>query len=124
MLSIGTLVMGVEDLARAVEFWTHALGYAPKRPIAAADDFVILVPESGPGAHLALNVAETPLQQRPRLHIDLYAGDASDQTAEVERLLTLGATRVEWDLYPADPDFIVLADTEGNRFCVIDTSRT
>ena len=30
--------------------------------------------------------------------------------------------RVDWDLYPDDPDFVVLADTEGNRFCVVDTS--
>ena len=31
--------------------------------------------------------------------------------------------RVDWDRYPDDPDFVVLADTEGNRFCVIDTGR-
>jgi hypothetical protein len=30
---------------------------------------------------------------------------------------------VDWDLYPDDADFVVLADTEGNRFCVIDTGR-
>ncbi len=51
------------------------------------------------------------------MHLDLYA---SDQEAEVERLLGLGAERVEWDLYPSDPDFVVLADPDGNRFCVID----
>jgi hypothetical protein len=49
--------------------------------------------------------------------------DAADQAAEVERLVSLGAARVDWDLYPDDADFIVLADTEGNRFCVIDTGR-
>ena len=54
----------------------------------------------------------------------VYAGDAADQAAEVERLVSLGATRVDWDLYPDDPDFVVLADTEGNRFCVIDTGRS
>jgi predicted enzyme related to lactoylglutathione lyase len=37
----------------------------------------------------------------------------------VERLLILGATRVPWD-YPEGADFVVLADTEGNLFCVID----
>jgi hypothetical protein len=58
----------------------------------------------------------------PRVHLDLYAGDAADQAAEVERLVELGATRVDWPLYPPEPDFVVLADTEGNRFCVIDTS--
>ena len=46
----------------------------------------------------------------------------SQNAAEVERLISLGAERVDWDLYPEDPDFIVLADTEGNRFCVVDKS--
>lgn len=123
MLSIGTTVMGVEDLGRAVSFWTRALDYVPKRVIEDDDDFAILVPASGNGAHLALDVSETPVQEYPRVHLDLYAGDAADQAAEVERLVSLGATRVDWDLYPDDPDFIVLADPEGNRFCVIDTAR-
>jgi Glyoxalase-like domain len=34
----------------------------------------------------------------------------------------LGAQRVSWDRYPADPDFVVLADPEGNRFCIVDVS--
>ena len=74
----------------------------------------------GPG--VALDVSESPVQMHPRIHLDLYAGDAADQVAEVERLVSLGATRVDWDRYPAHPDFVVMADTEGNRFCVIDTS--
>jgi hypothetical protein len=122
MSSIGTVVMGVGDLHRAVSFWTRALDYVPKREILADDDFMILVPSVGEGAHLALDVSETPVQEHPRVHLDLYAGDAADQAAEVDRLVSLGATRVDWDLYPPDPDFVVLADTEGNRFCVIDTS--
>lgn len=121
MLSIGTIVMGVGDLARAVAFWTAALDYVPKRQIGDGDDFTILVPRDGSGAHLALDTSESPVQEHPRVHIDLYAGEAADQRAEVERLVSLGATRVDWDLYPAEPDFVVMADTEGNRFCVIDT---
>jgi catechol 2,3-dioxygenase-like lactoylglutathione lyase family enzyme len=122
VLSIGTVVVGVADLHRAVAFWTEALGYVPKRDIAPDDDFVILVPASGHGAHLALDVSETPVQDYPRVHLDLYAGDAEDQAAEVARLVALGATTVDWDRYPPNPDFIVMADPEGNRFCVIDTS--
>jgi catechol 2,3-dioxygenase-like lactoylglutathione lyase family enzyme len=124
VLSVGTVVMGVEDLGRAVAFWTEALGYRPKREITADDDFMILVPKSGTGTHLALDVSESSVQEHPRVHLDLYAGDAEDQAAEVERLVSLGATRVEWDLYPANPDFVVLADPEGNRFCVIDTGES
>lgn len=122
MLSIGTVVVGVGDLHRAVSFWTQALNYVPKREIQPDDDFMILVPIDGEGAHLALDVSESPVQPYPRVHLDLYAGDAADQTAEVERLVSLGATCVDWDRYPEHPDFVVMADPEGNLFCVIDTS--
>jgi hypothetical protein len=113
--------MGVDDLHRAVAFWTQALNYVPKREVAPDDDFMILVPSEGEGAHLALDVSETPVQRHPRVHLDLYAGDAADQASEVARLVAIGATRVDWDRYPENPDFIVLADPEGNLFCVIDT---
>jgi hypothetical protein len=56
------------------------------------------------------------------VHLDLYVDSAAEQAAEVERLLSLGAKQVDWDLYPESPDFIVLADTEGNIFCVVDKS--
>jgi Glyoxalase-like domain len=122
MLSIGTVVVGVNDVGRAAGFWQQALGYVPRDEL--EDDWAVLIPsDGGPGIHLALQLSETPVQERPRIHLDLYAGDAADQAAEVERLVSLGAERVDWDLYPDDPDFIVLADTEGNRFCVIDTGR-
>jgi hypothetical protein len=66
-------------------------------------------------------LSETPVQEHLRIHLDLYADNAAEQAAEVARLVALGAEEVDWDLYPEDPDFIVLSDTEGNRFCVIDT---
>ena len=122
MLTVGTVVMGVQDIRRAVEFWTRALGYVPKRELRPDDDFMILVPASGGGTHLALDVSQTPPQRYPRVHLDLYAGDSADQAAEVARLVALGAARVDWDRYPEDPDFVVMEDPEGNRFCVIDTS--
>ncbi|MDP2291833.1 MAG: VOC family protein [Actinomycetota bacterium] len=122
MLTVGTVVMGVGDLHRAIAFWCDALHYRPKRAVRPDDDFMILVPVEGSGAHLALDVSNSTAPLEPRVHLDLFAGDAADQAAEVERLIGLGATRVDWPHYPADPDFVVLADTEGNRFCVIDTT--
>jgi catechol 2,3-dioxygenase-like lactoylglutathione lyase family enzyme len=122
MLSIGTIVLGVADVHRAADFWTRALGYVP-RGGEVGDDWTVLVPATGAGARLALGLSETPVQEHPRIHLDLYAGDAADQAAEVERLISLGAERVDWDLYPEDGDFVVLADPEGNRFCVIDTGQ-
>jgi hypothetical protein len=56
------------------------------------------------------------------VHLDLYAADAAEQAAEVQRLVGLGAEKVDWDRYPGDPDFVVLADPEGNRFCIVNTS--
>ncbi|WEV29044.1 VOC family protein [Streptomyces sp. 71268] len=121
MLRVGSVVLGVSDVPRAAAFWMKALGYVPREEM--KDDWVILVPAAGTGVQLALDRSETPVQEHPRVHLDLYAGDAADQAAEVERLVSLGAQRVDWDLYPDDADFVVLADPEGNRFCVIDTGK-
>ncbi|MFF8532251.1 VOC family protein [Streptomyces sp. NPDC015532] len=120
MLKVGSVVVGVSDVPCAAAFWTEALDYVPRD--ALEDDWVVLVPADGAaGVQLSLGLSETPVQERPRIHLDLYAGDAADQAAEVERLVSLGARRVDWDLYPDDADFVVLADPDGNRFCVIDT---
>lgn len=43
--------------------------------------------------------------------------------AQVERLIALGATEVQWDKRPPDSDYVILADPEGNRFSVVDTAR-
>ncbi len=120
MVILGVVVLGVSDVARAASFWCGALDYEVR-----TDGFggwaVVLVPRDGmDGAKLALQRSDTPPAQHPRLHLDLHVADAAEQDAEVERLLALGAQRVEWDSYPDDPDFVVLADTEGNRFCVVD----
>ncbi|MFI8280369.1 VOC family protein [Streptomyces sp. NPDC085929] len=122
MLTIRSVVLGVSDVPRAAAFWTEALGYLPRGEIEEA--WVVLVPAAGAGVQLALGLSETPVQEHPRVHLDLYANDAAEQAAEVDRLVSLGAQRVEWDLYPQDPDFVVLADPDGNRFCVIDASRS
>ncbi|MGH2757662.1 MAG: VOC family protein [Actinomycetota bacterium] len=123
MLRIGTVVVGVDDVHRASRFWREALGYGPRHgELGPDDDFVILDPLDGPGTALALDTSVTPVQEHPRVHLDLYVDSAAEQAAEVERLVSLGTEQVDWDLYPESPDFIVLADTEGNRFCIVDTS--
>ena len=122
MLRLGTVVLGADDVDRAVSFWSHVLGYEAVRFPDSDNEFTILVPPSGEGTRVALQRAETPPQDHPRVHLDLVVDDAAEQAAEIERLIGLGATRVRWDLYPADPDFVVLADPEGNSFCVVDAS--
>jgi catechol 2,3-dioxygenase-like lactoylglutathione lyase family enzyme len=121
MLRLGTIVIGADDVERAVAFWASALGYDVVRFPDADDEFTILVPPDRVGARVAVHRSSAPAQERPRLHVDLVVDDAHEQETEVARLTTLGAARVEWD-YPPDPDFVVLADPEGNRFCVVDAS--
>jgi hypothetical protein len=59
------------------------------------------------------------VQLPPRIHLDLYS---ENQAADVKRLIALGATEVHWSKRPADADYVILADPEGNRFCVVDAS--
>ena len=119
MLKIGSIVWGVRDVPRAIQFWCDALGYRPLRPPSA--DWAILVPREGlvlhegGGVQMAITAVSSEASDHQRHHLDLYA---TDQAAEVERLLALGAERVDWR-YPEGADYIVLADPDGNRFCVV-----
>lgn len=114
MLRVGSIVWGVEDVPRAIAFWCAALNYKPREE--PDIDWAVLVPVSGEGVQVAIDKAdELPSGRRPRHHLDLYA---DDQAREIDRLLALGAARVTRD-YPPNADFVVLADPDGNRFCVI-----
>ncbi len=115
MVRIGTVIFNVADVPRAAEFWSQALGYAP-RDGQIQEGWTMLKPPDGIGPNLAFDRGD-------RTHLDLYAGDRDEQEAEIERLISLGATRVEDWPYPDDADFVVLADPVGNLFCVVDTSR-
>jgi predicted enzyme related to lactoylglutathione lyase len=106
--SVGAFVLNVGDIDRAAKFWRQALGY-----VAEPDDPAFLKPEDGGGPRLHLD-------ENDRTHIDLWISrQESTMEEEVQRMISLGATRVEWT-YPPDADFVVLADTEGNLFCVVE----
>ena len=121
MLRFGVVALGVTDVQRAAEFWSAALGYE-RREDGFGGWATVLVPPDGAGAAIALQRSRTPPEDHPRLHFDLHVADAGEQEAEAARLVSLGARRVDWDSYPEDPDFIVLEDPEGNRFCIVDLS--
>ena len=103
MLTIGSIVIRVDDLPRGEH---------------DSDDFVLLHPREGrSGPNLSLDRVPAPPSIPPKIHLDLYA---ADQAAEVERLIGLGAREGHWDKRPADADYVILEDPEGNRFCVVD----
>lgn len=118
-VGIGSIVLRVDDLDLERAFWTAALDYV-EREDAANVDFALLRPRHGVGPNLSLDQVRATRDLPPRIHLDLYT---EDQAGEVERLIGLGATEVHWDKRPADADYVILADPEGNHFCVVDISR-
>lgn len=118
MLTVGSIVIRVTDFPAQMRFWKAALGYVEREP--AESDWVVLSPGSGEGVSISLDAAHSERTLPPRIHLDLYA---EDQAAEVRRLTDLGAREVHWDKRPADADYVIMEDPEGNRFCVVDTTR-
>ncbi|MGI8774209.1 MAG: VOC family protein [Actinomycetota bacterium] len=100
--------------ARAVgRFWAEVLDY--ELVDQSGDEIEIeLAPKDGKGTNLLfVNVPEGK-SVKNRIHFDLRP---KDQAAEVERVKALGATEV--DIGQGDETWVVLADIEGNEFCVL-----
>jgi catechol 2,3-dioxygenase-like lactoylglutathione lyase family enzyme len=111
---IGAVVIRCYEFEKMFAFWQEALHYRPREP--ARDGWVVLCDPSGRGPNLSLDRHSKPREgARSWLHLDLYT---DDQKNEVERLLSLGAQRYPWRYQPAN-DFVVLADPDGNLFCVV-----
>jgi predicted enzyme related to lactoylglutathione lyase len=114
------MVIDAADPSALAAFWAAALGWE-----VAADepDEVVVEPVglSYPSA-AALPLVFVPVQEpqtgKNRLHLDLSTTSLQDQAAEVERVLGLGARPA--DIGQGDVPWVVLADPEGNEFCVLD----
>jgi catechol 2,3-dioxygenase-like lactoylglutathione lyase family enzyme len=115
-LRLGTVVINVQDMERAVDFWSAALGYV-RRDREWDPQFIVLVDPARRGLPVSVQLTDSRPEQPVRVHLDLYT---CEQARHVERLARLGATRVDDWPYPEDADFIVMRDPDGNEFCVID----
>ena len=106
--------LDVADVDRMAEFWSRALGYR----IDPEDDGAVHL--EGPGAgHLSvyLQAGAGHKKGKNRNHPDLASVDG-DVESEVQRLLALGATRADVGQDGTEA-FEVLADPEGNEFCLL-----
>ncbi len=120
MLTFGVVVLGVTDRQRAADFWCAALGYQVREGPYGGWAQVLTPPPGAAGAVIALQTSQTTPEDHPRLHFDLHVLGLDEQAAEADRLVSLGARLIAWDSYPDDPDFVVLADPDGNLFCIVD----
>lgn len=111
------LVVDCKDPKRLADFWSEVLGWA----ITDENENDVELSEA-PGALPALLFQRVPEGKtvKNRLHIDVSPRDR-DQDEEVARLEGLGARRI--DIGQGDVSWVVMADPEGNEFCVLRTRR-
>jgi hypothetical protein len=95
-------------------FWGQAIGW----PVVYDEggDTAIRDP-SGTGPFITFGPPGTAKHAKGRLHLDLAPQVGDDHAAEVERLLALGARRI--DIGQGDVPWVVLADPDGNEFCLL-----
>jgi Glyoxalase-like domain len=107
-----SVAVDCEEPHRLAEFWCEVLGY---QIVSSAPDVVGIAP--GPASFPGIEFVKTEGHRRRKspLHLDLAP---DDQAAEVERILALGARRVDVG-QPGDATWVVLADPEDNAFCVL-----
>jgi hypothetical protein len=114
------LVIDAGEPGPLARFWAAALGWEvkPDQP----GEFVVWPRGYRYPDPVALPLAIVPVPEakagKNRVHLDLATESAAHQEAEVDRLLGLGA--VPADIGQGDVPWVVLADPEGNEFCVLD----
>ncbi|WP_190822173.1 VOC family protein [Saccharopolyspora pogona] len=111
-LSIGMVTIDCASPRELAEFWTQALDTSV---VFDDEKFVMLAANKEGGVALALQRVPEPRAGKNRVHVDL---DTTDRRAEVRRLVELGATEMGEHDGPDGLQWTVLADPEGNEFCV------
>jgi hypothetical protein len=109
------LIVDCSDPEPLADFWSAALGW---QRTGRYEQIVEIADPSGSSPSLVFVPVPESKASKNRLHIDLNPVGC-EQTEEVERLVALGARRI--DIGQGEQTWIVLADPEGNEFCVLRT---
>jgi predicted enzyme related to lactoylglutathione lyase len=114
---LAAIVVDAADPAALAPFWEAASGW---RRDDGDDGVVRMRPPAaaGPALELVLVPVDDPTVGKNRVHLDVAPHPGDDHAAEVERLLALGARPADVGQGP-DVTWVVLADPEGNEFCVL-----
>jgi predicted enzyme related to lactoylglutathione lyase len=112
------IVVDTHDLPGLARFWAAVLDW---RILSEQDQEVVVGPDlDGPVGMCFMPVTDRKTVKN-RIHLDLNP-DPEDREAEIERILALGARRVDIG-QTGDESWTVLADPEGNEFCVVRPKR-
>ncbi|MBP2472417.1 putative enzyme related to lactoylglutathione lyase [Crossiella equi] len=109
------LVFDTADLVAQAEFWSALLGW--RHTYTDAEEAVVEPPSDGP-LELVFVPVQDPKTAKNRIHLDLSSTSPDDQAAVVARAESLGAQRIS--VGQAEVPWVVLADPEGNEFCVLE----
>ncbi len=122
-LRIESFTIDARDPAALAAWWAEAVGWVVCSRSADGVEVDICERVAPDGSHprpvLSFVGDGDPDAGQERLHLDLNSRSAPEQAAIVDRLIGSGASRSDVGQSP-DAPFVVLADPEGNRFCVLE----
>jgi predicted enzyme related to lactoylglutathione lyase len=111
---VAAIVLDSPDPGSAARFWEQAIGW----PVQHADDeWTAQRSPDGTGPFLEFLADPAGKQVKNRMHLDIAPLPQDDSTAELARLRQLGAAAA--DVGQADVSWAVLADPQGNEFCML-----
>ena len=113
------IVVDAHDLPKLARFWTQALGW---KVLSEREREIVIGTDENALVGMCFMPVTDPKTVKNRVHLDLTSS-AEDREQEIERLLALGARRVDIGQTGAE-SWTVLADPEGNEFCVIRPKET
>jgi predicted enzyme related to lactoylglutathione lyase len=113
------IVIDAHDLPGLARFWARALGW---RVLSERDREIVIGPDENALVGMCFMPASDSKIVKNRVHVDLTSG-AEDRTDEIDRLLALGARRIDIGQTGTE-SWTVLADPEGNEFCVVRPKET
>jgi predicted enzyme related to lactoylglutathione lyase len=109
------LVLDCVDPEGLAHFWSEALGL---EPLGYVENYALLASREGSLPKLLLQKVREPKMTKNRMHLDI---ETADVDAEVRRLEAIGARRLETGPRSEHGShWVVMADPEGNEFCVCD----
>jgi predicted enzyme related to lactoylglutathione lyase len=114
-LHLVALAFDASDPARLAPFWAGVLG---REMVEEPDGGIVLLPSADTEFRIEFYPTDAPKHGPNQMHFDLTSSSLEDQQATVARALELGGRHL--DIGQGDVGHVVLADPDGNEFCVIE----